>query len=251
MPSAESLQAYEARTLTYTGGEYQNEPFAYRLLKPATIEPGKRYPLVLFLHGAGERGSDNAAQLQYLPELMAKPEMRQKFPCFLIAPQCREGKLWADANWSDKESSVAKPPTDQMQVALLAVEETTQAQPVDLDRIYVTGLSMGGYGSWDLAIRTPEKFAAAVPICGGGDESQAARLVGVPIWAWHGDADPAVPVERSRRMIAAIRQAGGNPKYTELAGVGHDSWNPAYRDPHGPIPWLFEQSLAARTKKTP
>jgi len=131
------------------------------------------------------------------------------------------------------------------------VEETTQAQPVDLDRIYVTGLSMGGYGSWDLAIRTPEKFAAVVPICGGGDESQAARLLGVPIWAWHGDADPAVPVERSRRMIAAIRQAGGNPKYTELAGVGHDSWNPAYRDPHGPIPWLFEQSLAARTKKTP
>ena len=87
---------------------------------------------------------------------------------------------------------------------------------------------MGGYGSWDLAERMPERFAALVPICGGGDEAQADRLVGLPIWAWHGDADQAVPVERSRRMIAAIEKAGGKPKYTELPGVGHDSWTPAY-----------------------
>jgi predicted peptidase len=99
---------------------------------------------------------------------------------------------------------------------------------------------MGGYGSWELATRMPDRFAAVVPICGGGDEHWADHLVNVPIWAWHGDADPAVPVERSRKMIEAIKQSGGHPKYTELKGVGHNSWTPAYSDPEGPIPWMFE-----------
>jgi predicted peptidase len=100
---------------------------------------------------------------------------------------------------------------------------------------------MGGYGSWDLAARRPELFAAVVPICGGGDEHAAERLLKTPIWAVHGDADTAVPVERSRRMIEAIKAAGGQPKYSELPGVGHNSWTPAYSDPEGVLPWMFEQ----------
>lgn len=237
-----AVTAYDEHTIRYTGGEYRNEEFKYRLLKPAKIEAGKKYPLVVFLHGAGERGDDNRAQLKYFPELMGQPEYREKYPCFVVAPQCREGKRWVDVNWGDRKSVTApKDSGEQMKVVMQILDECIQQHPVDTKQLYLTGLSMGGYGSWDWAIREPERFAAVVPICGGGDESKADRLVNVKIWAYHGDKDEAVPVERSRRMIEAIKKAGGNPKYTELAGVGHNSWTPAYTDPNGPVKWMFEQ----------
>jgi predicted peptidase len=100
---------------------------------------------------------------------------------------------------------------------------------------------MGGFGSWDWATREPDRFAAVVPICGGGDESKADKLTKTPIWAVHGDTDEVVKVEQSRRMIEAIKKAGGDPKYSELKGVGHNSWTPAYSDPKGIVPWMFEQ----------
>ncbi|MFM7076434.1 MAG: dienelactone hydrolase family protein [Planctomycetaceae bacterium] len=111
---------------------------------------------------------------------------------------------------------------------------------MDTDRIYLTGLSMGGYGAWDMAARMPDRFAALLPVCGGGDEATAAKLVGLPVWCFHGDADTAVPVGRSRAMIEALRAVGGDPRYSELAGVGHDAWTPAYRD-RAVLEWLFEQ----------
>jgi predicted peptidase len=106
--------------------------------------------------------------------------------------------------------------------------------------VYLTGISMGGYGSWDLAARMPEWFAAVIPICGGGDETTAPKLKGLPIWCFHGAADKAVPVERSRTMVEAVKAAGGTVQYTEYEGVGHDSWSPAYRDP-ATLDWLFRQ----------
>jgi predicted peptidase len=102
---------------------------------------------------------------------------------------------------------------------------------------------MGGFATWDAAARFPERFAAVVPICGGGDESAAERLAHVPIWAVHGNKDDVVRVGLTRKMIEAVRQAGGKPKYTELDGVGHDSWTPAYSDPEGVLPWMFQQRL--------
>jgi predicted peptidase len=234
-------KAYEEQSVKYTGSEYKNEEFKYRLLKPEKIEPGKKYPLVLFLHGAGERGTDNVKQLLYFPAIIAKPEMREKYPCFVIAPQCRSDKRWVEVDWSAKEPSPMIEPSDQMKVVLQILDKVANENPVDRDRVYLTGLSMGGYGSWDLAMRMPERFAAVAPICGGGDEQSASKLAGVPVWAFHGDDDQAVPVDRSRRMIAAIEKAGGHPKYSELKGVGHNSWTPAYEDPKGLIPWMFEQ----------
>jgi predicted peptidase len=236
---------YSDQTINYTGGKYKDEVFHYRLMQPAKIEEGKKYPVILFLHGAGERGSDNKAQLKYFPEWMADAKLREKYPCFVIAPQCRNNEKWSSGNWGAKRSAkMDDEPTDQMKVALAALDHVVKTYPVDSSRLYLTGLSMGGFGSWELAIRQPERFAAVAPICGGGDESQAAKLVKIPIWAWHGDADPAVPVERSRNMIAAIKAAGGSPKYTELKGVGHDSWNQAYHGPDNLIPWMFEQKRA-------
>lgn len=232
---------YEEGEYIYTGGEYRNEVFKYRLLKPP-LEEGKKYPVILFLHGAGERGDDNRAQLKYLPTWMAEPKNREQYPCWLIAPQCRQGKLWVQVPFNSATATMPDEMGDQMRVALGILEKVLEHPAADSRRVYLTGLSMGGYGCWDLAIRYPEKFAAVAPICGGGDPSKAARLVGVPVWAWHGTADRAVPVDRSRVMIEAIRRAGGNPKYTELEGVGHDSWTPAYRDPEGVIPWMFAQA---------
>jgi len=240
----EVLDQFDDRTIKYSGGEYKDEVFHYRLLKPAKVEAGKQYPVVLFLHGAGERGDDNIKQLLYLPQWMTDAARREKFPCYLIAPQCRKDQKWANVDWSSDRAVAGPEMSDQMKVALMALDEVTKEFPVDRRRVYLTGLSMGGYGSWDVAVRFPERFAAVAPVCGGGDEAQAAKLKNMPIWNWHGSVDKAVKVERSRRMIEAIRAAGGSPKYTELEGVGHNSWTAAYKDTDQLIEWMFEQKTA-------
>jgi len=238
----DAAKLYEEHSISMKpAGQEQAVTFKYRLLKPETIEPGKKYPLVLFLHGAGERGGDNQSQLKYLPAWLAGAEYREKYPCFVLAPQCRADKKWTNVDWGAKDPTYPKDMSDEMQTVVEMLKQTREACPVDPDRIYLTGLSMGGYGSWDLAARMPETFAAAAPICGGGEVGVAEKLVKVPLWAWHGDADNAVPVERSRKMIEAIKKAGGDPKYTELKGVGHDSWTRAYTDPEGVVPWMFQQ----------
>lgn len=241
MPADEVVNRFEDRTHRFTGGEYQDEVFHYRLLKPSKVEPNKQYPVILFLHGAGERGDDNRMQLLYLPEMMSQDEYRRDFPCFLIAPQCRAEKKWVDVPWGSDKSEEVKDPSEQLLAAMEILEEVLKDPAADASRIYLTGLSMGGYGSWDAAMRYPDKFAAVVPICGGGNEKGADRIAKLPIWAFHGDEDQAVPVARSRRMIEAIRNSGGEPKYTEFKGVGHNSWTPAYTDKEGCIPWMFKQ----------
>ena len=215
--------------------------FRYRLLSPAVSAAGAKYPLVIFLHGAGERGQDNRKQLKYLPTWLAEPAAREKYPCFVLAPQCRMDERWVDISWADKKSTPQAPrPTIDLAAVIAALDDVLNRNPVDPNRIYLTGLSMGGYGCWDLGARMPDRFAALLPICGGGDERTAARFTTLPIWCFHGDADQAVPVERSRSMIEAIKAAGGTPQYSELPKVGHDSWTPAYGDP-AVLDWLFSQ----------
>jgi predicted peptidase len=239
--------AFADRSVTVTE---DGEPvvFRYRLLEPpqgisgASRPPGGKVPVVLFLHGAGERGSDNEQQLKYLPTWLAEPAARERYPCFLVAPQCRSDHRWVEVAWNDRASTPqAAIPTTDMAAAVAALEATLALEAADPRRVFLTGLSMGGFGAWDLAARMPERFAALLPICGGGDERTAPRLVDLPVWCFHGDADTAVPVERSRRMIAALEAAGGSLKYSELPDVGHDSWTPAYRDP-AVLDWLFRQS---------
>lgn len=244
MPDPLSTELFEARSTLCTGRPPGNESFGYRLLKPAATKAGQTYPLVLFLHGRDQRGEDNRAQLKFLPTWMAEPERRERFSCFLIAPQCRPDRFWEETPRAFDRAAPRQPPGPQMQVVINILEEVIREFPIDQRRLYLTGMSMGGYGSWALGTRLAERWAAVAPICGGGDELYADRLVGVPVWAWHGDADDVVPVAKSRRMIEAIRQAGGQPKYTELAAVGHDSWTTAYTDPRGVIPWMFAQRKA-------
>jgi len=243
-PITDVAEAYAERSVSIVVGA-TNVEFRYRLLRPQpAVGNGRtdgRYPLVIYLHGAGERGNDNEKQLKYLPTWLAEPAMRQKYPCFVLAPQCRMDERWVDVSWADATSTPQPAtPTIELTAATAALDDVLSQEAVDPDRIYLTGLSMGGYGTWDLAARIPERFAAILPVCGGGDERVAARIASLPTWCFHGDADTAVPVERSRAMIAAVKAAGGRPIYSELAGVGHDSWTPAYRDAFV-LDWLFSQ----------
>jgi predicted peptidase len=167
--------------------------------------------------------------------------MRAQHACFVLAPQCRMDERWVDVSWADKTSAPqAAEPTTDLRAVMVMLEAVARDEPIDPDRVYLTGISMGGFGTWDLASRMPDRFAAILPICGGGDERTAATIAGIPTWVAHGDADKAVPVERSRSMVKALEAAGGRPKYVEMPGVGHDAWTPTYHDPAA-LDWLFAQ----------
>jgi predicted peptidase len=235
-------QDFGVGEIEFTGGKYEKEKFTYLILPPLKIEEGQKYPLLFFMHGAGERGNDVEKLLPHLPTQMSKEEWIGKYPCFMVIPQCRDGERWVEQNWNDKESApIVEKPSDQMQMAMAVLDQSLKTLPIDRSRIYLTGLSMGGFGSWELAMRRPELFAAVAPVCGGGDETQAARLKNIPIWAAHGDADTVVWPVRSRSMVEAIKAVGGNVKYTEYPGVGHNSWTPFYSDPAGVLAWMFQQ----------
>jgi predicted peptidase len=216
------------------------ESLNYRLLRPAADAAQKSYPLVLFLHGAGERGSDNQAQLKHMVAMFTTTEARKKYPCFVLAPQCPAEEKWSDVNWFAPTHRQPEKAARPMALAIKLIGALQKTEPIDPRRLYLMGLSMGGYGTWDAVVRYPGLFAAAVPVCGGGDETQAAAIAKLPIWAFHGSNDGAVPVARSRNMIEALRKAGGSPKYTEYPNVGHGSWVPASKEP-GLLPWLFAQ----------
>lgn len=180
-----------------------------------------QWPMMLFLHGAGERGSDlEQVKAHGPPKLVSQG---QALPFVIVAPQCPRGQYWTVALLSD------------------LLDEATSSYRVDRDRIYVTGISMGGYGTWHLACAEPGRFAAIIPICGGGDPRQACRLQDLPIWAFHGAKDTIVPLDESERMVNAVNRCGGSAKLTIYAEAGHDSWTPTYENPA-----IYEWLLAHR-----
>lgn len=212
----------------------------YRVRVPTSVVAGKTYPLVLFLHGAGERGDDNAAQLKHGVNSIIKITEDFDDPCFLIAPQCPAGRWWSPINDDTMNLSAAGKPNALLEAVLALVDQTMKDQPIDPQRFYVTGISMGGYATWDLLSRATGKIAAAIPICGGGAPSLAPGYKDIPIWAFHGEADAVVPVKATRDMIDALVKAGSSPKSTYYPGVNHDSWTQTYANPDV-IRWLFTQ----------
>src|SRR5207249_4271134 len=149
-------------------------------------DAAKKYPLVLLLHGAGERGTDNQAQLKHGAPLFTKPEVRAKFPSFVLVPQCPKDQTWSAVKGWTGPVSYSEEPTDPMTLALGALDAVLKEFSIDPDRLYVTGLSMGGYGTWDLLTRAHGRWAAAAPVCGGGDPARIAAAKNVPVWAFHG-----------------------------------------------------------------
>ena len=233
--AADVLDRFEARVYKDAAGE-----LPYRLLKPKDYDPNRKYPLVVFLHGAGERGNDNRRQLVHGMGDFASDANMAKYPAFVIAPQCAADKKWVEVDWGADSHMMPAQPSQGLAATFAAIEGLQKEFSIDPSRIYITGLSMGGYGTWDAIQRRPELFAAAVPICGGGDPAGAAKMKDIPIWCFHGSDDTAVKVKRSRDMIKAIEAAGGHPKYTEYPQVGHNSWSRTYADP-AMFEWLFAQ----------
>lgn len=212
----------------------------YRLVAPAAVAEGATYPLVVFLHGAGERGDDGVSALRHFADRMSAPSMRSRYPCFILVVQCPKDRRWVDADWSAATPpTFAERPTPALDAVMAALRTTVSSRPIDRSRIYLTGISMGGYGTWDLAARHPEWFAAAVPVCGGGDPATGPRLAGLPVRAVHGLKDGVVPPERTRAMVSAILAAGGSAELIE-PDCGHDAWTVAYT-PEGSLDWMFAQ----------
>ncbi len=196
-------------------------PQRYWLYLPEGYTPEKKYPLVLFLHGRGERGSNLEAVLTHGPPKLVK--QGKSFPFIMVAPQLDGVHMF----WQTNE-------------LLALLDHIEQEYSVDADRVYCTGLSMGGFATWALGVAAPERFAALLPICGGGDPPNAARLKHVPTWVFHGAEDPVVPVGLSEQMVNAMKKAGGTPRFTSYPGVKHDSWTETYNNPEI-YEWMLQQ----------
>jgi len=213
----------------------------YRWAEPKKIDPAKKYPLVILFHGAGERGSDNEAQLVHGATDLLNYMDAKGIEAHFIAGQCPAGRQWVDTPWSDTSHTMPAEPSEPMALAMELIDKVRREPMVDSDQVLVTGISMGGYGTWDIVQRHPDWFAAAMPCCGGGDTNQAARIKDVPIWTFHGDKDGAVPVCRSRDMVAALKAVGGNIRYREYPNAGHGVWGPTYANWDEVLSWFFAQ----------
>ena len=205
----------------------------YRLFTPQGTQADQKVPLILFLHGAGDRGADNVGQTYWMKDLAAQTKSGQ-YSAYVLAPQIGTND-WFASNGA---------PTESMSLTIQALQTAMKNPNVDTSRVYVTGISMGSYGTWDILTRLKNTFAAAVPMSGGGNPATAAQVGKTPIWAFHGSADNIVPVQTTRDMVAAVQAAGGNVKYTEVAGGDHFIWPAAYQD-SSLYQWLFSQKLGS------
>ena len=205
------------------------EGLNYQIYGDPKWDGKKRYPLLIWLHGAGQSGSDNESQVAGSPRPLFTKEAQEKHPCFVLMPQC-----------PDKDISWKGPVADNL---IKLIDDMCANLPVDQDRIYLTGSSMGGFGTWNAITQWPGKFACAVPLCGGGDPSKAEILKNTPIWAFHGDMDQSVSVDNTRKMDVALKAVKGNMKYTELPGAGHLITDQVYKMPELDE-WIFQQKRA-------
>ncbi len=218
----------------------QGNKIPYQIYLPDDLQSDKRYPLVIFMHGSGQRGNNNINQLILGVREIRSFSIQHDEPAIIIAPQVPYHDQWVNFSPGSHAPENFNQPTASIKLTIDLMNHILQTFPVDKNRIYVTGLSMGGFGTWFLIQRFPNTFAAAIPVCGGGDKDRAERIKHIPIWAFHGDKDTIVDPERSREMIAAINKVGGNPKYTEYKNVAHDAWTPTYSD-ENVLKWFFSQ----------
>jgi predicted peptidase len=224
--------------------EKDGQSLNYRILYPTDFDESIKYPLVVFLHGMGERGSDNFAQLTHGSKLFS--DSIQQYPAIVIFPQCPDTDFWADLPMLRQEGSscattnVDPPLHTALDLVMDLMDEFIAKDFIDDERVYVSGLSMGGFGVWELLWRMPEKIAAAIPICGGGVNGKAAAMINVPIWAIHGVKDEVVPPYLSEMMIFAVQAAGGSARLSLYPDVNHNSWDPAFAEREF-LSWLFSK----------
>jgi predicted peptidase len=231
LSAAGAARAEETGFLQKTLKCRDGQTVKYCVFVPHDYSPDRPPPVVLFLHGAGHAGTDG--QRQTMAGLGKALRAREKtFPAIVVFPQAQKRERDIISTWSADRPEGAR--------ALEILDAVQRDYRTDSNRVYVTGVSMGGYGTWALAARFPERWAAVVPLCGGGDPETVAAFKQVPCWCFHGADDPAVRVGNSRLMIDALKKAGGDPKYTEFPGVQHNCWDLAYSS-DDLWNWLWEQ----------
>lgn len=223
-------------------------PLPYRLYVPENYTADKKYPVLLLLHGLGECGTDNELQFRSgFPQFFRDPNS-PVYDAIVIAPQCPRDSLWVDLHLISLIREICGPYALDGQnesrslIAVNAIlDEIMEKYSCDEDRLYVAGISLGAYGTWDLLLRHTDRFAAAMPVCGAGDYENARLAANIPVRVYHGDSDRSVSVEGSRLMVDALRAAGNERvHYTEYEGRDHDIWNDAFGDPDAPA-WIFAQ----------
>jgi len=228
----------------------KGDTLPYRILFPKNFDPTKKYPLLLVLHGAGERGNNNEAQLKYGTKLFLNDTIRDRYPAIIVLPQCSANSFWSNVKMETDSATkkmkwifqVDAPPTKAMQLLLGLTDDFLDKPYVNKHKVYVGGLSMGGMGTFEIIGRKPNIFAAAFSICGGDNTLNAKKYATkVPLWIFHGEKDSVVPFEHSEVMVQAIKEAGGDPKYTLYPNDNHNSWNDAFAEPEL-FPWLFSHS---------
>lgn len=214
----------------------------YRVFTPEKLEEGKTYPLVLCFHGAAGRGKDNQARGTLAYHVLTSQAVQKKHPAFVVIPQCPKRKRWVNHRWQDGAYDSKKVGiSDEMTLALSIVDQLRSELPIDDARIYVTGRSMGGFATWDAIARRPNFFAAAVPIAGGGDPQRAAEWTHLPIWTVASAADRSCPVSGTRVVVEALKEHGGNVKYTEDPKKTHGQICQAWGEMPELVDWLFSQ----------
>ena len=236
------VRSFEERSVRVILAATNNQPFplSYRYRPPPMFSKQHSVPLLVFLHGSGDRGSDNIQQLRSAPAVLCRPEIQEDFSCAVLAPQCPENHLWGR---DDRYGA------DVLDAVLVMLDDILKDSRLDPDRVYLTGYSMGSFGCWRLAARVPERFAAVLPIAGGGNPDWGPKLLEIPLWAVHGKDDEVVSEEASREMIDAIRDAGGSPNYSAIAGLGHGAWDEVFRADSPYLAWLFQQRLSQRSRE--
>lgn len=203
-------------------------------------ESDKKRPLLIFLHGAGERGDDNKKQLTWsISDILKNAKELGEDP-IILAPQCPEGKRWVEVHWGDSTHTQPQNPSLPLQVVINSVNDFIKLKNVDESRIYLVGISMGGFGVWDWITREPNLFAAAIPVCGGVDESAISVLSKLPIWAFHGALDTVVKPERSRRPVLLLQKIKSPILYTEYPNSTHNAWSKTFQNLEV-LKWLFSQ----------
>ena len=245
MTASAQYQPYpEYDSLTYVSD--RGDSLHYRQLNPLKIEQGEKYPLVLFLHGAGERGSNNLSQLTHGGRMFTNPVNREEFPAFVLFPQCPEELYWPSPKRPDgfqQENPLPFGAEISRPLALTKelLDNVIQLYPIDKDRIYIVGLSMGGMGTFDMVCRFPDLFAAAIPICGGIHTDRLDGFYSNTVFRiFHGDVDSVVPVRLSREAYLKLKSKGVDVEYIEFPGVNHGSWDPAFNR-RDFMSWLFQQ----------
>lgn len=241
---AQDKSVFEKREHSFKQGK-----LLYRVLYPEDFDKTKKYPLVFFLHGAGERGTDNEKQLIHGSKLFLDTENRQSYPAIVVFPQCPPDDYWANVSREINEATGKREfifakkgkPTQAMKGALSLIDSLVQRSYVDTKRVYISGLSMGGMGTFELVSRRPKTFAAAMPIC-GGDNPGSARVYAkrLPFWVFHGAKDNVVPSRFSEEMVKAIKEQGGSVKFSLYPRANHNSWDSAFAEPEL-LSWLFSQ----------